>query len=256
MLRGILFFTLFCTGLANVWAQQVPSQSNSGSPTLDLPVDKLLPGAELKKPPGPPKDDHQGDDKPPTVFGQEIKSEDNTLIYVLDISGSMGWDMAAYTKADGSTANGNRLDRAKAELVKSINSLPENFKFNIIAYDCQPYPWSLKLEKADPKNKKIAEGWVYSQEPQGGTDTKDAVIVALKQETKLVILLTDGAPNCPCDVRVYTQEEMNQQHLEGIMGARKEGQVINVYGIGATNIMKVFCMSIAQATGGTYTDVR
>ena len=61
-------------------------------------------------------------------------SKTSSIVYVIDISGSMGWDMGQYTAPDGSTKTGCRLDRAKAELTKSVMSLPNNFKFNIVSW--------------------------------------------------------------------------------------------------------------------------
>src|SRR5947208_17100100 len=87
-------------------------------PTLDLPVEKPLPPGHYNRPPDPPEN---GDDGPPHFYGQEVKSENGTIFYVIDISGSMAYDRQEYLGPDGATHMGNRLDRAKAELVRSIS---------------------------------------------------------------------------------------------------------------------------------------
>jgi hypothetical protein len=272
MSTGLLSFALVLAGAGIASAQGTtgggPSTGGgtTGGPTTgggttgttkgpnteeDLPIGK----PDFKgQPPKPPEDPpEQGDEKPPTIYGQEIKSENNTIFYVLDISGSMSLDTMQFSAPDGSTKSGNRLDRAKAELTKSVTSLPDNFKFNMLAYDCSIYPWQGAMQQADAAHKAAAVGWIYGQQPQGATGTGPACAAALKDaNNKLVVLLTDGDPNCGAG---DGWSDSTNLHRRMIKSANK-GAVVNVYGIGATGSFKAFCMNVASDNGGTYTDVK
>ncbi len=223
---------------------------------IDLPVDRPPPPPPPVVPPPPPPPKDPPPDKPPTIYGQEIKSENHTIFYVLDISGSMGWDEGQYTKPDGSTARGNRLDRAKSELVKSVASLPDNFKFDMLGYDCGMFPWKGAMQKADSPHKAAAIGWIMAQQPQGGTATGPAGAAGVRvPDNKLVVLLTDGDPNCGAGDG-WGGDSTIQSHRAMIRGANKQNCVVNVYGIGASGSLKAFCQAVAADNGGTYTDVR
>ena len=64
-------------------------------------------------------------------FGQELPAED-TIVYVIDGSGSMNADGAGFSP----------LDRTKAELIRSIYELPESTAFNLVAYACGIRRWA------------------------------------------------------------------------------------------------------------------
>lgn len=220
---------------------------------LDLPVDKPVSPRSIP-PPGGPHDDGDGDK--PRFFGQEIKSENATVFYVIDISGSMAWDMASFIDATGAVRNGNRLDRAKAELVRSVTSLPENFKFDMLAYDCSAYEWRPDLVAASAANKADAVRWTMALEPGGGTGTGPATALVLRTKSlKLAVLLTDGAPNCFLGGLTGSLDDF-EAHRRIIREANLNAAVVNVYGIGATGPFRQFCVDVATDNGGTYTDVR
>jgi hypothetical protein len=231
------------------------STSGNVDRTLDLPLGKPARKGEHHVPP-PDNPPQNGDDKPPTFYGQEIKSETDTVFYVIDVSGSMSWDMGQYTTPDGATATGNRLDRAKAELTKSVATLPDNFKFNMLSFDCSIYTWQAQMVPADAQHKAQAFGWINALRPMGGTGTGPAVADALGlKDNKLVVLLTDGGPNCGAgDGR--TDDTTIQAHRVMIRTANSQNAVINVFGINATDRFKAFCMEVAADNGGSYTDVR
>lgn len=221
-------------------------------PYLDLPVDPHQP--IITKPPLPPPPPPKPPEIPPSIYGKDLISENSTIFYVIDISGSMGWDMGQYTTPDGKTETGNRLDRAKAELIKSVISLPKNFKFNMLSYDCSVYPWLPELVIATDSNKQLALSWIRSLQPQGGTGSGPAVAVALNiKACKLYVLLTDGQPNCPW---MEGEPQCIPNHLKMIRENNSQKAIINVFGIGATGVCKQFCQDVASQSGGSYTDVR
>jgi hypothetical protein len=223
--------------------------------TLDLPVDKPArsPGARQQPPPLPPpaKEDDQ-----PRFYGSEIISENQTVFFVIDISGSMAYDIQTYLDQDGNVQKGSRLDRAKAELSRCISLLPEKFKLNVLAYDCSSTQWRDTMQPASGENKKSAIQWVQALMPGGGTGTGYAVALALRQKNnRLVVLLTDGAPNCYLGGACGSDEDMDS-HLHAIREANTQNAVVDVFGVGAAGQFKQFCVDVASQNGGSYTDVR
>lgn len=222
-------------------------------------------------PPMPPTpivpDDDDGDDPrdtpPPTFYGEEIDSENDTIFYVIDTSCSMGWDPASYTNLDGSSGHGPRIDRAKVELVRSIMGLSDNFKFNIVEYDCGMSQWRSSMVEASDANKQSARGWVMGLQPTGATGTGPATAQGLaERDNKMVVLLTDGAPNCGVSSGFgggpgggWDDDGGPREHRRVIRNANTQGAVINVFGIAASGSYRSFCQGVASDSGGNYFDI-
>lgn len=232
---------------------------------LDLPVspNDIIPVVTHSVPisapaPAPPQPVQPPKPPGPSIYGHDLKSENSTIVYVLDTSGSMTIDNGQYVTPDGAIAQGDRLDRAKGALIASIRSLPETWKFDIIAYQCDITMWNTALVPAGPVQKEAAEKWLsLCVFPGGATATGPAVAEVFNtwMECHLVVLLTDGAPNCGAG------DEMGDTpciaaHRSMIKGSNKWKATINVFGIGATGAFKQFCEDVANDSGGTYTDVR
>lgn len=221
---------------------------------MDLPMlpPKFGEKANATAPEPDTDDDDDGQDPrdtpPPVIYGEEIDSENDTIYYVLDISCSMGWDFQMYTTDDGSLSFGPRLARAKAELIKSVLGLSDNFKFNIIAYDCGVRSWQTALQEATEPNKQSAKTWVMALMQMGATGTGPATASALSdKENTAVVLLTDGAPNCGANDA--------SGHRSIIRNANTQGAVIDVFGIAASGSYRSFCQGVASDSGGAYHDI-
>lgn len=221
---------------------------------LDLPFD-MPNGKDIGKPvPKAPPEDTEIEEDPPSFYGSPIPSENLTLCYVVDISCSMGIHVSQYIDENGNLVpapgqrNKNRLDRAKAELIRSVRALPRSFKFNIVAYGCsiQTFTGSAALVKAEQHNKTAAVNWIQGLMINGGTGTGFAVALALSnKELRSVILLTDGAPGC------FGHDGM-ALHKRIINNANTQGAIITVFGIQATGSYRQFCMDVAADNGGSY----
>lgn len=277
---SILFASAVCAqtssspGAGHSTGASPSSPTSSPAADLDLPLERPVyqppapptptPGpapVPAPTPPPPPPDDPR-DGPPPTIFGEEIVSENDTLVYVIDRSGSMEEDEQSYVDLDGRRRAGNRMERAKVEISRSILGLASNFRFDIVGYDCATVVWRGQLVPADDANKQSALAWVRALEPQGATGTGPAVSLGLAtRENRLVVLLTDGAPNC--GVPVYDDTGGWDVHTWEVIGAHRrmirsnntQGARINVFGIAAWGIYRRFCQDVASDSGGSYTDV-
>lgn len=239
----------------------------AGGPSepLDLPIqppvlqpatttnNTTTPGPQTQTPP-PPKE--QNDTPPPTFFGQDVKPETPSIVYVIDQSGSMSLSVQSFTDDTGNTVQGgNRLDRAKSELRRSIGTLPETFKFNVIFYDECIRCWQSQTVPASTANKQASFGWINGQQPMGFTNTGLAVATALAEKTnKLVVLLSDGEPNfldCAANyVGTY------QQHRQMIRQTNTQSARVDCFGIGVESNpdARRFMQDVAGDNNGNYTE--
>lgn len=216
---------------------------------LDLPIN---PPGQLQPQPDKGVGKDPRDEPPPTIYGEEIDSETDKLVYVIDISCSMTEDYRPYINFSGSRAEGPRIDRAKAELCRSISNLPRNMKFSAVAYSCSTRLWNKTLQEANTANKASAVGWVQSLEPTDATATGPAVALGLSldRQNTTVVLLTDGAPNCG------TPRELPEEHRKMIRDANVQHAAITVFGISPHAVCRAFCKQVSEIdSGGSYFEV-
>lgn len=227
------FLLLFSAML--VGAPDLPPQ-----PDLDLPVtlDGYQPGAPGALIP-PEQPDDPRDEPPPVFFGEEIESDSQSIVYVIDFSDSMNY--------------AGRLKIAKREFARSVKGLPPAWRFNVLLYGCATRLWKPTLVVATDGAKAEATQWVEWSETIGGTGTGPAVAqgLMLDRSNLAVVLLTDGEPNCG----VYPEPPIADKHRAMIRNANAQGAVINVFGIGARGEFRAFCQGVATDAFGTYTDV-
>jgi uncharacterized protein with von Willebrand factor type A (vWA) domain len=208
------------------------------NPHLDVPVTPPVLGGEPWAPITPDNDD--GDDPsdtpPPTFYGEEIPTAKETIVYVLDRSGSMG-----RRPAEGAPT---RWERAREETIRSVEGLSEDFEFTIILYANLIQDIFQKLVPADDRHKSAAKMALHKR-PGGGTATAPATSRALLRypENTTIILLTDGAPNsgterCPKIIR-------NNNH---------QGAQIHCFGIEAYGPFRAMLQRIAAESGASYRD--
>ncbi len=206
-------------------------------PDLDLPVlpDTYHPDRLAPVPPTPDEGRDPRDEPVPIFYGEEIASESQSLVYVIDLSGSMDY--------------GTRLETAREQFRRSVSALAPSFRFNVIVFDCAILAWSPSTRPATPEHKAQAIGWVEALVPQGGgTATGPAVAKALEEKENLaVVLLTDGDPNCGAN--------FHDGHRAMIRAANTQRATISVFGIDAWGDYRAFCQAVAAESGGAYVDV-
>lgn len=130
-----------------------------------------------------------------------IPIQGTRVVFILDLSGSMDWKM------DDAGDKLRRLDFAKRELLKAIDSLSPNAMFNLVTFngDAESVSWSKKLVDANTRNKKRLHQFVNKLEPRGGTNLWSGVEKALAIKSLVygnhyettsdeIFLLSDGAP--------------------------------------------------------------
>ncbi|CAH1799465.1 unnamed protein product [Owenia fusiformis] len=117
----------------------------------------------------------------PTLFG--VVREKN-VTFCIDTSGSMY----------------QLIDAVKDHLIEVLRDRAHNKQgtmFNIIEFNTEVTQWSDRLVKCKPQTVAIAEEWIKNLSAKTGTNTKEALLLALAdQSCESVYLVTDGLPDC------------------------------------------------------------
>ena len=101
------------------------------------------------------------------------------VVYVLDVSGSMG----------------SRIERAKQELRRALAGLRPGETFNVVAFSDDVRSFDTGMAPATPTLVRQASDYLDTLQVDGGTDLEAAMIRALTRPgVNEVILLTDGVP--------------------------------------------------------------
>ncbi len=223
---------------------------------MDLPIQppKLKTEAETPLEFPPEQEDSETEDDPrdtppPVIYGEEIDTQSDTIVFVLDRSFSMNNGAGWFINLNGEKAYGTRLAIAQSELSRSISNLSANFRFNVVSYACQIIQWQDDLKPANDFNKTSALDWIRRLHAVGGTATGPATALGLSfQENTTVVLLTDGAPNCGATG--------HDGHLTMILSANTQNARIMVFAISPTrNRFRAFCKSVASTSGGRYIEI-
>ncbi len=147
-----------------------------------------------------------------TFFGIPVTG--SRVIFVLDVSGSMAWPFAVGTRARPKNGGGpssggheSRLQRAKKELLRAVNALGPDARFNVVFFSGGVRSWKKKLVQASSKNKRTLAAYLAKVRPGGGTALYDGLETGLKIKTRRkrgaryptpvdeVFLLSDGMPS-------------------------------------------------------------
>lgn len=227
---------------------------------LDLPVlrpnderrEEYIPDA-LPIPPKTPELDLPV--APPVFFGEEIGTDNGSLIYVLDFSQSMG---VVHERVNYNTTL-SRWKVVQREARASISRLADDLRFGVIVFGtgrgCGVRSWVAAPISATEGNKAAAIAWLEGFESAmidgGATPTAPAVLLALSMQPGAVVLLSDGAPS-PCGLT----GNPHRSHRRAILAANMDGVRVDVFGIGlADQYSRSFALGVASDSGGTFVEV-
>lgn len=162
-----------------------------------------------------------------------IKDDGNSYVYVVDSSGSM--------------LDGQRWERCREELVRSIRSLTADKKFFVILFSDTHYPmyWpqSLRPELVDCSSENIdrLRQWLAGFRVQGATNPESALLLALDMDPEVIFFLTDG--------------EFNEQVPQAVQTANRKKIRINTICF-ESDTGSVLTRKIANENGGVYRFVK
>lgn len=215
----------------NATAQQSRSKARDVEPTI-LPAEtpgSAKPSSEFLQRPGDDRYDPDANDwrdvppwKQTSFFG--IRAKGQLFIYVVDCSGSM--------------IDEDRLVRAKRELRRSVLALQHPQRFKVIFYNDQLVPMPGDLPRsADLASKNQLVRWLRLIEPDGETDPRAAMKLALALRPDAVFLLSDGEfPNGTVEAITRANKRKIPVHCVDLSG-----------GTGGDHLQR-----IARESGGQY----
>jgi hypothetical protein len=129
--------------------------------------------------------------------------DSKSTVFVIDQSGSM---------------SGDRLRRVIHSMKESIGRLEEEQEFLIVFFSdgVNIHPQLRSLAPASEKNKQIAMRWLDTISAGGGTSPEKAMLHAIQQKPKRIILLSDGEFN-PLEVEIITDANQRPRiRIDGI----------------------------------------
>ena len=161
-----------------------------------------------------------------------LGGQGRTFVYVIDCSSSM--------------IEMNKFQHAKQELMRSIKELKPNQKYLIVLFSDGAYPMDdLEPIKASKQNITKTMQWLYSLEPEGGTNPLPALLYALSLKPSGIFFLTDGRlPDGPLVIQAIQKENRPGRNQIPI-------HVVSFYTTQTEGMMKF----LAKSTGGKYTFV-
>ena len=113
-------------------------------------------------------------------YGFPVRS--SKVVFVLDVSRSMGWN--------------HRLETARNELLQVLEHLPRTTRFNLVTFSDRAFVWEKSLVPATLSNVQRALGYVRRQEPQNGTAAYEALQAAFADpDADTIFFLSDGHPS-------------------------------------------------------------
>ena len=139
-----------------------------------------------------------GDAFDSTPGSNSAGGDSETTAMLFGISGSGSRFVYVFDRSDSMNGFGGRpLRAAKSELIRSLRSLTERQRFQIIFYNDKPTPFkpsgmALQLIAGEESLVAIAENYIRSIAAFGGTEHDGALKMALRMAPDVIFFLTDA----------------------------------------------------------------
>lgn len=167
----------------------------------------------------------------PSAVVSDTDREPKDVVFVVDVSGSMGDD--------------GKIDQAKRALRYGVQTLRPGDRFNVVAFSTQVRAFREDLVEWTDETKRAAVSWIDRLVAAGGTNIEGALKEALRRNGErlhLVVFLTDGQP---------TIGERNTDALAKLVESDRD-QPVRVFTFGVGFDLDVQLLDrIAEATRAT-----
>lgn len=141
-----------------------------------------------------------------------LRLHSKRVVFVIDISASMergvGYRPLPVPVANPTVNSGRRkMDIAREELLRAIDSLADDASFNLIVYHTKIKTLFRRMMPATKANRDKARGWVMRLEPWGNTNLSESLLAAFAmteagarpKDTEIadtILFLSDGKSTC------------------------------------------------------------
>lgn len=247
MQRSFALVSTFALAAALVLGSR-PLPARAGG-DFDLPIGGSI---DTGEDPATPSEEGQ---RSPKFYDEDIPTTTDSVIYVLDRSGSMDLPVRPFTGLDGQpVTNGSRLDYVKTEMVRSVASLPAAFTFNMIVFSECVEAWKPERVAATPDQKAAAVAWIQAIEATGWTNTGGATSRALADRgNRTIMLLSDGEPNFLDCAETYVGDY--DTHRRVIREANGQRAAVHCFGIALDDQTRSFMQSVASDNEGSFKEL-
>jgi hypothetical protein len=114
-----------------------------------------------------------------------IKAEAQSVVFVVDCSRSMSQPQEGEAQT--------RFQRLQLELLRAIAAMQDEDEFFIIFFNDRPIPMpATSLQRATKEARQHYLQWMAQARPDGETDPREALLLALRLQPDVVYFLTDG----------------------------------------------------------------
>ena len=130
--------------------------------------------------------------------GKAVDAADTTAV-VFGVSGSGSRFVYVFDRSDSMNGFGGKpLRSAKSELIRSLRTMSERQRFQIIFYNDKPTPFKvggmpLQMVAGEEGYIDLAENYVRSIAAFGGTEHQSALKMALRMAPDVIFFLTDAS---------------------------------------------------------------
>lgn len=205
--------------------------------------------------------------KPGHFFGHDL-TQNQSVVYVLDLSGSMADSSGSVVEQAGTRAAGEavggiggmlfgrqagnaledrvkrlrkKIEKVKLHLIASLQGLPNGSTFNVVLFSDGVQKLAPGLLVSNPTTNGLVSLFVDRLEEGGGTNMYAALEAGIFSGAEHVILLTDGMPtsSSPEDILALAQSQ-----------AGPRGVRISTVGVGGDQAYS-FLHQLAEENGGT-----
>jgi hypothetical protein len=191
----------------------------------------------------------------PTYHGLYVHTD--RVVFLVDASSSMTWP---WSKAP------HRIDVARAELERSLRTLPPDTSFNVLVFADKVTPWRKAEVPATKENVSAAVAWAAKAmaEPAGDTHLYEALEAAYAANPQFdtIYLLTDGNPTAGrhwtlrglrSGLRVWTRYRRTAVHTIGLSLADEDRGRPNL--AEDLQVMAQVLGALAADTSGEYREI-
>ncbi|KAK6982262.1 inter-alpha-trypsin inhibitor heavy chain H2 [Biomphalaria glabrata] len=126
-------------------------------------------------------------------FAPDMTPMPKDIIFVIDVSGSMGWD--------------NKMEQMQAAMIEIMNHIPPRDYFNIVPFSSTAFTWKSVLVAATKSYINEAKNYIWNLDAVGGTNIRAGIITArnllfqrsFTERVAMIFFLTDGQDRSPVD---------------------------------------------------------
>ena len=156
----------------------------------------------------------EGDGAGDAFFG--VRSPGRRVVFVVDASRSM--------RQEHADSEQSRFQKVQTELVRTIGGMDATMQFFIIFFNDVAIPMPAEiLQPAEPGTQQHFLRWAAMVEPDGGTDPRQAMALAVQLRPDVIYFLTDGAFRPP--VRDFLRDiKQNRTSINTLAFGNRESE--------------------------------